>query len=508
LQKPTDAPEYVSHDEWLAKKARIRWRRSVSGILIGFSIAAAILVGVFRERFTLARNEQALISSIDSLWLYQVHTIAIDRATKLMRPLREENHQGADFQISLWGGKILLTKNGGGYSTYESGSNLLFKQGSWYGSADCLHRVRSALVEADPWQKGQTRFSELPDVAGHRRYQVSFDDARYEVQVDDRSRPIWVTLFRFTDDGWAATEVSQVTYDNEPFVYPGRPGEQKMDLTGTDPWDHLFSEDVKQVDLGNGFVTRIRASAANPDGTVFLLADGLAAPATIKATSSDGSRYAASLVRINPPASETGGSYNAIMVARADSKPVHWPINLNIEIFNPNNHKLGNLKTTAPGPDCDPIPYWFCSAAASDQPFFDYYCRENKLLGDYYSTLYYKNGKPQTVAGPEFNGAYKWTSADRRKGLEYELASLDSYFQGPPAFNNPADDSYLGEAWFFVYLDRSAVERTRLGLPNDDALRALRLAQQAMHRNDYRGPVATKIAAAMAAEAPYGRPTQ
>lgn len=313
-------------------------------------------------------------------------------------------------------------------------------------------------------------------------------------------RPISVTLFRNTVEGWRPTETSHLNFSAKYIGYPADAKTRRLQLFSNGVWDALYTTVINQVDLKSGFIMYIRGAQANPAGTVFLYADGLTPPASISATSSDGIPYLASLMRIDPPDFNKEEPYNVIVATRLDHKPVKWPLHLKFAIGDSQKKTVATFSETINRPECDPIPYWFCNASASDRPFFDYYRKLEKLLGDYYSTLFYSKGKPVNIDSPNLQTGYSWNPIDRSKGLKHELASLDYYYQSAPAPNDPADDPYLAESWFSVYKDGIAIANTPGGEPRQDSLRALRLASDALHRHDYRGPVSEKIAAALVIE--------
>lgn len=487
----------MSYGEWTAMHKRLRYRRTLTGFTIGLAIILAILVGVFHERFSLGRDHKALISAIDNLENYEVVTYALDRNGRKSGLLRDEIHEGRDWQLSLWGGKVVFSKIGSIFSTYEPGSNTLFRQGSWFGAADSLHRVRAALVGADPWQRGPSRFSELPRMGSVRRYLVLSDPERYEIEVDDQFRPLSVTLVRFTDDGWIPTEASHVSYEPRPRTYLGKPGMRTIDLTSTSPWDTLYTTVLTQLDLKKGFIMCVRRVEANPAGTVFIFADGLTPPTKISIMSSDGAHYLSTLMRVDPPDFDSADGYNVIMAARMDHTPVKWPLRLKIDVDDNVDKPLARFSETIDRPECDPIPFWFCGDSASDRPFFEYYRELDKLLGDYYSTVYYSHGMRLNLDSPEFKPGGPRNVADREKGLEFELASLDKYFQSAPNPNDAADAPYLAETWYAVYVDHREIDSQHMRLPKEEAIRALKLAADVVHRDDYRGPVSEKIAAAV-----------
>jgi hypothetical protein len=494
LQKPIDAPEYISQSEWHHKRAK--WRRRSTAFASACAVVILGIVGaqIFGERIALSRAENGILRALDNVGRYQVATFSLaPRGVK--RPLRNEVHDGDDWQLSLWGGKVFFTKHGGDYTTFEPASNTEFLQASWFGSTDYVKRLRAALVVSDPWKNGPKFFREGADVNQRPIYQIQAGDVRYLVGVDDYGRVRHVDMQRFEDKIWRPFESSDFTYRKESIVDPRTSDTKVVDLTQPDARDALFSSALQTFSLTKNRIAFLRAVSVNRSGTVFLLLDGVRNSPNSTIISSDGATYATEMSPVVMSVDSHFAPYYAVYATRVDPKPAKWPLTFKVNVSSDIRTLKGSFEIKIRGPNCTLVPEWFNSAQAADAPYFDCKRFVDKSLGDFYSRPHANQGGNAAQLAAQYS-AYL-TARDR--GMDFELASIDDYYHMNPPQDHETNPDFMAETWYAIYRDIREISKVARHPDKDQARRALQLADNAAHNDLYHGYNRLMIDAELAA---------
>jgi len=422
----------------------------VSACLTVLAISAVFLI--FGQRTLLLREQRALLNAFDKLPDYDVDTVAISPGGKTA-PLRTEVHQGSNWQLSLWGGKVVFTKIGETYTTFESAANVEYRQNSWSGSTDYLKRLVSAIVESDPWQHGQRLLRRLPDVGDHERYLLNRGPARYTVEVDRNLRPISVALDRLGEAGWAPSEFSEFHYGDEDVEDPRKADTKTTDLTQPYVRDDLYATDLQTINIAPGRAAVLRAAVANDSGTVFFLVEGLPDWPVATVTASDNAVYNAIPIKLQPNDDGRFDPFYVVIAERIAPSQLKWPVHFVLSLTSKDLSFKSHFTSLVTGPGCGLIPDWFNWSQAGDLKYFDYMRLSDKLRGDYYSHHDRYRGEIVPYLTARRRKSEVPTEPEREKGLAYELAAIaDFYHYSLPQTVTP-DDDFLAEAWFAIYQD-------------------------------------------------------
>ncbi len=488
MQKPTDAPEYISQAEWRALQTRMRIKRaSIAVAAVGLGCVLGFFA-IYGKRYALSRSQQALLDALDNASNCQVKTVVYSEQGKPLMT-RDEIHNGSDWQINLWNGRVIFSHVNGTFTTYEPAEDIEFVQNSWYGSADYLKRIHYLLVAADPWKNGTRSFNELGQKGHLRRYVVRGADLRYLLDVDDRDRPVQITLERDGFNGWQRTEQSTVSYDTVPISDPKKRDTKVRDMTLADSTDAINSSQIAEIDLPDGALAIVKAVDAKPDGTVYFLVDGLTRDPEVTIRDSDGTPYGTIVQVVNPPNMDLAGAYYSVVGVPSDSRKPRWPLHISM-ILDPSKGERERYGCKIDQPTCQTLPEWLNYWEASDTPFFEDVEVADKLKGDYFSTLYRRQVEKGTPV-------VTWSPLDRSQGLRYELEAIDTYEASASPKVVEETSRFLGDAWFAVYRDLAAIEKQKSGRLKEDGKRALQMAEDQVQSGAYHGDNSQQIETAM-----------
>lgn len=489
MSKPADAPEYVDSAEFEAKRLKSLLLKFAALVIL----LAAVVFGAISLRHKMrsqAPEEVAmLLKALDRIGAYRVETDALGD-NGIASPLREEIHDGENWQLSLWGGKVIFTKLGKSYTTFEAGPNIEYLQSYWTGSADFSSRMRAVISASDPTNFGDRFFTKLPDRDGGASYQVSSINARYVFEIDSNGQPVRVTMSKPAENGWTPSECSSLSYKSHEITDPRKPDTKIIDVTRI---PYAKERPLKSFKLSRSDHASLQRASANRSGTVFFLVSyGVLPNATIAST--NGAAYG---LAAEP---DQGGRDSLIMAFRVDGKPAQWPLRIAVKMTCGKLPPLA-FSNTLNEPDCDTIPEWCNWMAGSDQAYLDYPRCSAKVRGDYYSFLFHK-GQIQSSFLNGVPAGYRVITQDRKRGLVYELQAIRDYDFLPPArqpgappLQTAPDELFLASAWYAVYSDLKALDSSAGKPTSEQAKRALSLAHDANKSESYQESLRDKSGA-------------